>query len=144
MESARYDKGELLLSAQLRGAVIVTAVIDFVIGLLFLFAPELGITLWPTAIPPLLSRFIGGIVIANAVGAWLVAQLRTWEGARALFAVALVYGLIVLVALMYHLLFAGAPPVFWGYAISDAVFLGPIAYIYWRYERSWSSTNRRS
>ena len=92
------------LSAGLQTAVRVTAIIDLIIGLMFLFAPEVGFTLWPTPIAPVLSRFIGSIIVANGVGAWLVVRQGTWEGARVLFAVALVYGVVVLVALLYHLL----------------------------------------
>ncbi len=124
------------LSAALQAAVGITAAIDLLIGLGFLFAPELGFTLWPTPIPPVLSRFIGSIIVANGVGAWLVVRQGTWEGARVLFAVALVYGIVVLVALLYHLLLGDAAAFFWIYATVDAIFLGPIAYIFWRYERS--------
>ena len=124
------------LSAGLRVAVAATAAIDLLIGLAFLFAPELGLTLWPTAIAPVLSRFIGSIIVANGVGAWLVVRQGTWEGARVLFAVALVYGVVVLVALLYHLLMGDRALFFWIYAAVDAIFLGPIAYIYWKYERS--------
>jgi hypothetical protein len=124
------------LSAALRAAVGITAAIDLLIGLGFLFAPELGFTLWPTPIPPVLSRFIGSIIVANGIGAWLVVRQGTWEGARVLFAVALVYGIVVLVALLYHLLLGDAAAFFWIYATVDAIFLGPIAYIFWRYERS--------
>ena len=92
------------LSAALQAMVGITAAIDLLIGLAFLFAPELGFTLWPTPIAPVLSRFIESIIVANGVGAWLVVRQGTWEGARVLFAVALVYGIIVLVALLYHLL----------------------------------------
>ena len=84
----------------------------------------------------MLSRFIGSIIVANGVGAWLVVRQGTWEGARVLFAVALVYGIVVLVALLYHLLLGDAAAFFWIYATVDAIFLGPIAYIFWRYERS--------
>jgi hypothetical protein len=123
------------LSLGLRTAVAATAAIDLAIGLAFLAAPELGLTLWPTPISPVLSRFIGSIVLANGVGAWLAARQGTWEGARVLFAVALVYGGVVLLALLYHLVAGSAAPVFWVYAAVDALFLGPIVYIFWAYER---------
>ena len=127
-----------MLSMPLRRAVAVTAVLDLIIGLAFLLGPELGLTLWPTPIAPILMRFIGSIVFANGVGAALIARQGTWEGARVLFTVALVYGVAILIALLYHLLFlGGAAPVFWIYAIVDAIFLVPIAYIYWVYERSY-------
>ena len=140
MESQTLTVNRQLLSPMLRTAVYVTAVIDLAIGLAFLFAPEIGGSIWPTAIPPLLTRFIGGIVIANGVAAWMVAQQNTWEGARALFTVALVYGVVVLVGLLYHLLFKNADPVFWIYCAVDGVFLIPIAYTYYLYERERASS----
>jgi hypothetical protein len=48
---------------------------------MFLFAPELGFTLWPTPVAPVLSRFIGSIIVANGVGAWLGVRAGTWEEA---------------------------------------------------------------
>lgn len=114
----------------------ITATIDLVIGLAFLLGPEMGITLWPSPISPVLMRFIGSIILANGVGAALMVRQGTWEGARVLFMVALVYGVVILIALLYHLLFLeGTNPVFWGYVALDAVFLVPIAYIYWTQER---------
>ena len=125
------------LSAGLKSAITVTAIIDLIIGLLFLFAHELGFTLWPTPIAPVLSRFIGSIIVAKGVGAWLVVRDGTWEDARVLIVVALVYGVVVLVALLYHLLVVEDRALFfWIYAAVDAIFLGPIAYIYWKYERT--------
>ena len=120
----------------LRVAVAVTALINLVVGIGFLVAPELGLALWPTPIAPVLSRFIGSIILGNAASAWLVARVGTWEAARVLFAVALVYGVIVLIAVVRDLLFTGAPPVLWGYVVVDAAFLIPIGYIFWSYERS--------
>jgi hypothetical protein len=117
---------------------MVTAVIDLVIGLAFLFAPELGINLWPTPISPVLTRFIGGIIVANGVGAWMAARQNTWEGARVLFTVALVYGIVILVALPYHLLVGNAPSVLWIYWVVDVIFLVPIGYTYWVNERARS------
>jgi hypothetical protein len=82
-------------------------------------------------------RFIGAIVLGNGVGAALIVRLGSWESARALFAVALVYGVAVLIALLYHLLIlGGAASVFWFYVALDAVFLVPIAAVFWSYERS--------
>ena len=114
----------------------ITATIDLVIGLAFLLGPEMGITLWPSPISPVLMRFIGSIILANGVGAALMVRQGTWEGARVLFMVSLVYGVVILIELLYHLLFLeGTNPVFWGYVALDAVFLVPIAYIYWTQER---------
>lgn len=116
-------------------AINATSLINLLVGLAFLFGPELGITLWPTAVPQVLMRFIGAIILGNAVGAWMISRQGTWEGARALFAVALVYGAIILPALLYHLILGTAPAVLWVYAIVDAIFLGPIAYVFWQNER---------
>src|SRR6266508_3001180 len=126
-----------ILSKPLRGAVALTAAIDLMIGLAFLFGPEIGLTLWPSPIAPVLMRFIGAIVLGNGVGAALIARRGSWESARVLFAVALVYGIAVLLALLYHLLVVGgAAPVFRFYVAVDAGFLIPIAAVFWMYERS--------
>jgi hypothetical protein len=122
------------LSSQLRLGIGITAAINLVVGLAFLFGPELGVTLWPTPIPAIIMRFIGAIVLGNCVGLVVVARQGTWEGARALFAVGFVYGIVVLPSLLYHLLIRDAPQVLWVYAIADATFLAVIAYVWWRYE----------
>ena len=123
------------LTPMLRAAIAVTAAIDLLIGLAFLLGPVLRLTLWPTSIPLVLMGFIGAIVLANGVGALMIVRRPTWENARTLFTVALVYGIVVLFALLYQLLLAGAAPVFWIYIAVDAVFLIPIGYIFWMYER---------
>ena len=125
-----------ILAAPLRRLISLAALINFIVGITFLLAPEIGLPnfLWPSPIPPVLMRFIGAIVIGNGVGAALIARWGDWRSARALFAVAFVYGLIVLIALLYHLLTGTAAPLFWGYVIVDAIFLIPIGYIYWQNE----------
>lgn len=124
------------LAPWLRGVLLFTAVLDTIIGLIFIFAPELDFDLWPNDIGPVLSRFIGGIILANGVGSYVASRSRTWEGARALFTVGLVYGIVVLLATLYHLLFKDADGVFWTYVIVDAVFVGPIAYVMWKQEQA--------
>jgi len=111
--------------------------IDIVVGLAFLFGPELGGALWPSTVPRELMRFIGAIIIANGVGAAMIVRRPTWENSRVLMAVALVYGAAVLSTLIPDLLFAGAQPIFWFYVVSNAVFVLPIAYFFVRYERLW-------
>ena len=133
---AKSANSEPMLSTGLRNAVAATAGINVIIGLAFLFGPELGLKMWPTAIPPLLMRFIGSIVLANGVGAWMIYKAGTWQNARVLFMVALVYGVVVLPALLYHLLIKDAPSIFWGYVLVDALFLIPIINIYRRYEHN--------
>jgi hypothetical protein len=117
-------------------AIAATAAIDLLIGLAFLLGPELGLTLWPTPIPLALMRFIGAIVFANGVGALMIVRRPTWENARTLFMVALVYGIVVLLALLYQLLLAGTAPIFWFYVVVDTIFLVPIISIFWIYERA--------
>jgi hypothetical protein len=114
----------------------VAAAIDVLVGLLFLFGPELQFSVWPTTVAPLLMRFIGAIVLANAVGLWIGVRQGTWEGLRALFWVGVVYGALALLALLYHLLIAGAPPIFWAYAAADFAYLVGIAAILWIHERA--------
>ncbi len=50
------------------------AAVDLLIGFVFLFGPELRITLWPAPLPPVLMRFIGPVVLGNDAGAWMVAR----------------------------------------------------------------------
>jgi hypothetical protein len=136
MQIARTSRGEIALSPMLKNAIYVTAVIDLVIGALFLFGPELKVTLWPTEIAPVLMRFIGSIVLGNGFGALLAARQGTWEGARVLFTVALIYGVAVFFGLLANLLLGNANSVFWIYILVDAIFLVPIAYIYWTHEKA--------
>ena len=126
------------LSPSLRRLTGFTSLINFAVGLVFLFGPETGLTdfLWPSPIPPVLLRFIGSIIVGNGVGAALIARWGDWKSARALFMVAFVYGVIVFFGLLYHLLTGTANPLFWGYLVVDAVFLFPIGYIFWVYEQA--------
>lgn len=123
------------LAAVIRAAVAATALIDLLIGLAFLFGPELNLNLWPNPVGGELKRFIGSIIVANGIGAALIARQGTWEGARVLFGVALVYGIAVFIALLHDLVRGLAAPLFWGCVVLDAVFLVPIAYIYWSHKR---------
>lgn len=123
------------LAPMLRALLYGTAVANLVLGTLFLFAPELGLTLWPTPISPVLIRFIGAILIGNGMGAGLAARQGTWEGARVLFAVGLVYGVIVLVAVPIQILAADAHPALWGYVGGTALFVIPMAWIFATHER---------
>ena len=81
-------------------------------------------------------REAGAIILANAVGAAMIVRRGTWENARVLMMVALIYGVAVLVMLLYDLIQGVANPFFWFYVAVDAVFLVPVAYVYWLYERA--------
>jgi len=126
--------GAIALAGSVRLAMYLTAILDALLGMAFLFAPELDLPVWPTPLPPLIMRFVGAIVLANGVALVVAARQGTWEGARVLFSVALSYGVIVLVALLYHLLLLGAAPLFWGYTAADAVFVVGVGRIVWLYE----------
>ena len=119
----------------LRAALVAVAVIDLGIGALFLFGPELRLTPWPSPISPVLTRFIGAIVIANGGGIVVGLRQGNWQGVRVLFYVALTYGLIVLLAVPYALFTARVDQVLWGYVAVDAIFLAPIVALVVRYER---------
>jgi hypothetical protein len=110
--------------------------LNLIIGLLFFFGPELGITLWPSPLPREMMRFTGSIVFANGIGAAMIARRPTWENARVLVAVALVYGVAVFFGLFIDLVAAGAPPIFWIYLIINTFFLLPAGYFFWKYEQS--------
>jgi hypothetical protein len=124
------------LAPPLRITIAIAAALNLLIGLLFLFGPELGITLWPSPLPREMMRFVGSIVLANGVGAVMIVRKPTWENARVLVAVALVYGVAVLLSLLLDLLLAGAPFVFWIYLVINTFFLLPAGYFFWRYEQA--------
>src|SRR6202048_4310535 len=96
---------------------------NLVVGLGFFFLPELHPPLWPTSIPVMLERFIGGISLGNAAGAFWFATEREWARVRPLAIVAIVYGTLVAFALLYHLLWLGASSTFWIYFLFDVPFL---------------------
>jgi hypothetical protein len=124
------------LSRPLRAAIAVAALSNFLIGLAFLFGPELNLNLWPTPVGVELKRFIGAIIVANGIGAAMIVRRGTWENARVLMMVALVYGAAILAMLFYDLVRGIADPFFWIYVAVDTIFLVPVAYIYWLYERA--------
>jgi hypothetical protein len=126
----------VMLAPPLRITIAIAAALNLLIGLLFLFGPELSITLWPSPLPREMMRFVGSIVLANGIGAAMIVRKPTWENARVLVAVALVYGVAVLLSLAVDLLTAGAPFVFWVYLIINTFFLLPAAYFFWRYEQA--------
>jgi hypothetical protein len=130
------DKQPLMLPSLLRLVIGFAAALNLLIGLAFLLGPELGFTLWPTTLPREILRFIGAIVFANGIGAAMIARRPSWENARVLIAVALVYGILVFLGLAFDLLTAGAPSIFWIYLIINIGFLIPAGYFFWKYERA--------
>lgn len=106
-----------------RALAFLAGLFNLAVGLGFFFLPELNLPLWPTATPALLDRFIGAIIIGNATGAFSLVRAREWATVRSLALVALVYGTLVAAALLYHLLWLNASPVFWIYFTFDSSFL---------------------
>lgn len=97
--------------------------VNLFVGLGFFFLPELQLPLWPSSIPAMLDRFIGAIILGNAAGAFWLSAEREWARVRPLALVALVYGTLVAAALLYHLLWLQAEPIFWLYLGADLPFL---------------------
>jgi O-antigen/teichoic acid export membrane protein len=98
-------------------------ILNSIVGLAFFFLPELQLPLWPVDISPILTRFIGAIIIGNGVGAIWLSTEREWARVRPLALVAAVYGTLVALALLYHLLWLNASPFFWLYFAFDVPFL---------------------
>jgi hypothetical protein len=118
------------LPGYVRWVLLAGAAINGVIGVLFLLGPELGLNLWPSPVSPVLTRFIGAIILGNGVGAAVATRQATWAGARVLFYVAAAYGLIALVFVPWAILRAGVDQVLWGYVVVDAIFeIGVVAII---------------
>ena len=113
----------LTFSPAERVLALLAGIVNLVVGLGFFFLPELHLPLWPTSIPPLLDRFIGAIILGNSVGAFWLATEREWARVRPLALVATVYGTLVAGALLYHLVWLKAQPVFWRYFLFDVPFL---------------------
>lgn len=113
----------LTFSLPERGLALFAGLFNLVIGLAFFFLPELNIPVWPVSISPILDRFIGAIIIGNGVGAIWLATQREWAPVRPLAMVATVYGTLVALALLYHLLWLQAAPIFWLYFLFDVPFL---------------------
>ena len=112
----------LELSPLLRKGFALTAAVNLVIGALFLVGPELDVSLWPSPISPVLTRFIGAIIMANGVGAWMVSRAGTWAEARALTFVGIVYGYLVLASVIPQLAFSDVDRSPWGYVVFTLVF----------------------
>jgi hypothetical protein len=106
-----------------RALALFAGIINLIVGLGFFFLPELRLPLWPTDISPVLDRFIGAIIIGNGVGAIWLSTEREWARVRPLALVAVVYGTLVALALLYHLLWLHASPTFWLYFLFDVPFL---------------------
>ena len=113
----------LTFSLPERGLALFAGLFNLVVGLAFFFLPELHLPVWPTVISPILDRFIGAIILGNSVGAFWLATQREWARVRPLALVAVVYGTLVALALLYHLLWLNAPSAFWLYFLFDVPFL---------------------
>ncbi|HLZ59671.1 MAG TPA: hypothetical protein VKR06_22205 [Ktedonosporobacter sp.] len=106
-----------------RRLALIAGILNLIIGFGFFFLPELHLPLWPAGISPVLDRFIGAIVVGNGAGALWLSTEREWARVRPLALVATVYGTLVALALIYHLLWLGAAPIFWLYFLFDVPFL---------------------
>ncbi len=106
-----------------RVLALLAGIVNLIVGLGFFFLPELKFPLWPTSIPAILARFIGAIIIGNGVGALWLSTEKEWARVRPLALVALVYGTLVAIALLYHLLLLNASSAFWIYFLFDVPFL---------------------
>lgn len=106
-----------------RVLALLAGVVNLIVGMGFFFLPELHFPLWPTSIPAILDRFIGAIIIGNGVGALWLSTEKEWARVRPLALVALVYGTLVAIALLYHLLWLNASATFWLYFLFDVPFL---------------------
>jgi hypothetical protein len=106
-----------------RSLALVAGILNIIIGLAFFLQPELRLPLWPVDISPVLDRFIGAIIIGNGVAAIQLSREQEWARVRPLALVATTYGTLVALALLYHLLFLNAQPIFWLYFVFDVPFL---------------------
>jgi O-antigen/teichoic acid export membrane protein len=113
----------LTFSLPERGLALFAGLFNLVIGLAFFFLPELHLPLWPVSISPLLDRFIGAIIIGNGCSAIYLSTQQEWARVRPLAIVAVIYGTLVALALLYHLMWLNADSIFWLYFLFDVPFL---------------------
>jgi hypothetical protein len=113
----------LVFSPVERVLAFLAGLFNLFVGLGFFLLPELKLPIWPTSIAPVLARFIGAIILGNAAGAFWLSTEREWARVRPLALVAVVYGTLVAAALLYHLIWLRADPVFWLYFAFDTPFL---------------------
>jgi O-antigen/teichoic acid export membrane protein len=106
-----------------RVLALTAGILNLMVGLIFFFLPELQLPLWPVSISSVLARFIGAIIIGNGVGAIWLSTEREWARVRPLALVAAVYGTLVALGLLYHLLWLNASAFFWLYFSFDVPFL---------------------
>jgi hypothetical protein len=94
------------------------------VGLIFFFHLAGTVGLWPkeTEPSPVLSHFIGAIVLGNAMEAFLLAREHEWARVRPLVVVAVVYGALVAAGLLYDAFQPYFNPFFWGYLAFDLAF----------------------
>lgn len=102
---------------------LVAGLLNLAIGMAFFLLPELHFPLWPVSISPVLDRFIGAIILGNGVSALWLSTEHEWARVRPLALVAVVYGTLVALALLYHLLWLNATAFFWFYFLFDVPFL---------------------
>ncbi len=126
-----------------RRMAFIAGIFNLVIGLAFFFLPELKLPLWPTPISPVLDRFIGAIVLGNCAGSFWLATQREWAQVRPLAIVAVVYGTLVALALLYHLVWLQASSFFWLYFLFDVPFL-IVFYALFVYHDLWPRLQPRS
>jgi hypothetical protein len=121
---------------------MLTAGINLIVGPAFLLAPEARVdTLARADLTG--SRSVHRCDHHRERSRFLVpARQGTWEGARVLFTVALVYGVVVLVAVPIQMPLGESHDSIWIYVAVDGLFLGPILYVFWSYERSKPAAER--
>jgi hypothetical protein len=119
---------------------------NLVIGTIFFFHLAVPLHIWPeaTAPSPILSHFIGAIILGNAAGAFMLARERDWLRVRPLVVVAIVYGAVVAGSLLYDAFQSYFNPIFWGYLAVDVPFLIVYLLIFLRHERSRSPASAAS
>ncbi|HEY7348682.1 MAG TPA: hypothetical protein VH599_10240 [Ktedonobacterales bacterium] len=110
---------------------LVAGLFNLVVGVIFFFHLEAKLCLaqttlcvWPKATEPtpILSHFIGAIVLGNAVGAFLLAREHDWLRVRPLVVVGIVYGALVPAGLLYDAFQPNFNSFFWAYIIFDLAF----------------------
>jgi len=102
------------ISQRVKIAFLVHFAISIVFGLLFFIIPGRFLLLirWQP-IDPVITRFLGAVILAIALGDWLCYQATEWEAVAVLLQFEICSTVLGAIGLLRHLLFVRTPAFDW-------------------------------
>jgi hypothetical protein len=122
------------ISSGLKTLFLVHFILALLFGLLYLFIPDFFFGMFGVTIPDLNPyRLIGAAVFSLGISSWLCYQAGEWEQVKILVQLEMLWPILGALVIIYGILFAGLPAVFWINAIILAGF--GLAFIYYYNKR---------